>query len=197
MPTRALFPTLVYVAALQRRGAADLNTRLLHEINQLRRDDAAGRKWSALHYPGGFTSYASAHRLHRVSPTFAELERKLAPHVRRFCGSLGLDLKGHKLAMTDCWANVMNRGDVHGLHLHPLSTLSGTYYVQVPPGASGLKLEDPRLDRMMASPPRSAWISVRARAGQLVLFESWLRHEVPVNPSRLARVSVSFNFSWF
>jgi len=29
--------------------------------------------------------------------------------------------------MTDCWVNVMPKQVVHGLHLHPLSTISGTY----------------------------------------------------------------------
>jgi uncharacterized protein (TIGR02466 family) len=38
---------------------------------------------------------------------------------------------------------------------------------------------------------------VPAKAGQVVLFESWLRHEVPPNPSSADRVSISFNFSWF
>jgi uncharacterized protein (TIGR02466 family) len=74
-----------------------------------------------------------------------------------------------------------------------------------PPGSAGLKFEDPRLERYMAAPPRKAnarmrnraWVTVPAMAGQLVLFESWLRHEVPPNPARGERVSVSFNYSWF
>ena len=32
--------------------------------------------------------------------------------------------------MTDCWVNIMPRGTAHGLHLHPLATISGTYYVK-------------------------------------------------------------------
>jgi len=36
-----------------------------------------------------------------------------------------------------------------------------------------------------------------ARAGQVVLFESWLRHEVSLNAVAAERVSVSFNYSWF
>jgi uncharacterized protein (TIGR02466 family) len=99
----------------------------------------------------------------------------------------------------------MPRRVVHGLHLHPLSTLSGTYYVRTPAGSPGIKLEDPRLDRMMAAPPRRArgrrgggpWVVLPAAAGRVVLFESWLRHEVPPNPVRAERVSVSFNYSWF
>ena len=35
------------------------------------------------------------------------------------------------------------------------------------------------------------------RAGRVVLFESWLRHEVPPNQSSSERVSISFNYSWF
>jgi uncharacterized protein (TIGR02466 family) len=197
MPTRSLFPTLLYDAALQKRGARAFNVRLLREIRQLRHDDVAGRRWSAKNYPGGFTSYGSVNRLHKVSPTFATLERKLSPHIRRFSRALELDLGQRELAMTDCWANIMPAGVVHGMHLHTMSTISGTYYVQVPPRASGLKFEDPRLDRMMASPPRQAWVSIAASAGHLVLFESWLRHEVPMNQSRSERVSISFNFNWF
>jgi uncharacterized protein (TIGR02466 family) len=94
---------------------------------------------------------------------------------------------------------------VHSLHLHPLSTVSGTYYVQVPAGGSGIKFEDPRLDRFMAAPPRRSacktrnrqWVTLAASAGQVVLFESWLRHEVTANTRRQERVSVSFNFNWF
>ncbi len=139
------------------------------------------------------------------SPTFAKLERALTAHVRTYAKSLALDLEGRELSMTDCWVNVMPQGVVHSLHLHPLSTISGTYYVRTPSGASGLKFEDPRLDRYMAAPPRRAdapeslrpWHTVAAKVGQVVLLESWLRHEVPPNPSKTPRISISFNFSWF
>jgi uncharacterized protein (TIGR02466 family) len=203
--TRALFPTLIYTGALQARGARAFNAQLLRECRQLRLDDAAGRRWSQRSYPGGYTSYSSVNRMQQVSPTFAALERKLARHVRAFGRALELDLTGRELAMTDCWVNIMPRHVVHGLHLHPLSTLSGTYYVQTPKGSPGLKFEDPRLDRMMAAPPRRAtarpaqrpWVVVPAAAGQVVLFESWLRHEVLPNPVAAERISISFNYSWF
>ena len=94
---------------------------------------------------------------------------------------------------------------VHSGHLHPLSTVSGSYYVQVPAGAPGIKFEDPRLERFMAAPPRLAsarpqnrpWFMLPAEAGNVVLFESWLRHEVPPNPSAAERISISFNYNWF
>ena len=205
MSTHVLFPTLVYAARLQAKGAAAFNRRLLRECQQLRHDDPAGRRWSARNYAGGYTSYQSQYRMQRVSPTFALLEQRLAAHVRRYAAALDLDLRGRQLVMTDCWVNIMRRQVAHSLHLHPLSTISGTYYVRTPRGGSGLKFEDPRLDRFMAAPPRRAgararsrpWVTLPAAAGGVVLFESWLRHEVPPHPVAGERVSVSFNYSWF
>ena len=205
MGTRALFATLIYQARVRGAHWAAVNARLLRECRQLRRDDRAGRRWSARNYPGGYTSYGSAHRMQRLSPTFAALERAVDAHVARFARELAFDLRGRKLAMTDCWVNIMGRGAVHGLHLHPLASLSGTYYVAVPRGAPGLKFEDPRLERFMAAPPRVSnarranrpWVSLSARAGQLILFESWLRHEVTPSQVAAERVSISFNYSWF
>src|SRR5215470_9139258 len=205
MSTRLLFPTLVYQERLRQRGWRTLNARLLRECRQLRADDAAGRRWSARNYPGGYTSYSSAHRMQRLSPTFAALARGLDRHVAKFTRALQMDLTGRSLTMTDCWVNIMGRGAVHGLHLHPLATISGTYYVVTPAGAPGLKFEDPRLERFMAAPPRVSnarranqpWVSLSARTGQLILFESWLRHEVTASRVAAERVSVSFNYSWF
>ena len=205
MSIHALFPTLVYTAPLQRSGTREFNRQLLKECRQLREDDAAGRRWSAVNYPGGYTSYGSSHRLQRISPTFEALQRKLQRHVNAFARAVEWDLSKRNLSMTDCWINIMPRHTVHGLHLHPLSTLSGTYYVQVPSGCRGIKFEDPRLDRFMAAPPRKAdartpnraWITLPAEAGHLVLFESWLRHEVAPHAIDAERVSISFNYSWF
>ena len=205
MATQLLFPTRIYAAHLTPARGRSLNARLLRECRQLREDDAAGRRWSAANYPGGYTSYSSAHRMHRVSPTFGALERALDRHVGRFVRQLEFDLTGRKLGMTDCWVNIMGRGAAHSLHLHPLSCISGTYYVAVPRGAPGLKFEDPRMERFMAAPPRAAtaaranrqWVTLPAQPGQLMLFESWLRHEVAPNASATQRISISFNYSWF
>jgi uncharacterized protein (TIGR02466 family) len=141
--------------------------------------------------------------MHTMSPTFGHLERSVRRYVLQYARALEFDLAGRELAMTDCWINMMPRGVTHGLHLHPLATISGTYYVRTPRGVPGLKLEDPRLDRYMAAPPRRAdagqrpWFTVPVAAGTVVLFESWLRHEVPPNPVASERVSISFNYNWF
>jgi uncharacterized protein (TIGR02466 family) len=196
MAIKALFPTLVLHGPLTRPAGARFDQTLLDECQALAASDAAGRKWSARNYLGGYTSYGSLDRLHLVSSVFARLARRLDPEVKAFARALRYDLAGRTLAMTDCWLNVMPAGVVHSLHLHPTSFISGTYYVQVPKGAGALKVEDPRLSKMMAAPPRQSFVSVPAKAGDVILFESWLRHEVP--PARYAgeRISISFNYAW-
>jgi uncharacterized protein (TIGR02466 family) len=201
----AWFPTLIYYAALQGAGGAAFNRELLKECYQLRDFDEAGRKWSVKNYPGGYTSYGSMDKLHRFSSTFEMLEKKITRHVVAYARTLEMDLSGRKLEMTDCWVNIMPHQVVHSLHLHPLSTISGTYYVRTPRNCSTIKFEDPRLSKFMAAPPKvanasaanRAHVTYQAEAGKVVLFESWLRHEVGANQAATDRVSVSFNYNWF
>jgi uncharacterized protein (TIGR02466 family) len=204
MAIRALFPTLISRESLAGSDQRRLDRDLADECQSLALSDAAGRRWSARHYLGGYTSYGSLDRLHLVSSLFAALQKRIDARVAAFVRALHYDMRGRALAMTDCWANVMQAGAVHSLHLHPGSFISGSYYVQVPKGAAQLKFEDPRLGLHMAAPPRRAdapprfqsFVSVPAKAGDLVLFESWLRHEVP--PARFPgeRISISFNYGW-
>jgi len=180
------------------------NRELADECRRLRDFDAAGRRWSDKNYPGGYTSYASMNELHRFSSTFTDLERKLTRHVRTFAKALELDLRGRTIRLTDLWVNIMPPTVAHSLHLHPLSFISGTYYVATPHGCPGLKFEDPRLDRFMAAPPKLSTarrqnqphITYPAEAGNVILFESWLRHEVAPNRVNDERISVSFNYNW-
>jgi uncharacterized protein (TIGR02466 family) len=198
----AWFPTHIYAAVLQPRWQA-LNRELLAECRQLRDFDEAGRKWSAKSYPGGYTSYGSLDKVHRMSSTFMELQARIDRHVKAYAKILDFDLSERTLEMTDCWINIMPRQVAHSLHLHPNSVISGTYYVATPRGCAGLKFEDPRLSRFMAAPPRvpkvrrenQTFVTYPARAGHVTLFESWLRHEVVANPVEAERISISFNYA--
>ena len=205
MGTRTWFPTLIYDAPLAKDGARKLRRMLLEECLQLREMDDEGHAWCAERYPNGYTSYGSMAQMHRMSSTFMELREHLDRHVRSYARSLEYDLEGRSLEMTDCWVNVMPRDCAHTAHIHPASTISGTYYVQTPKGASCIKFEDPRLASFMAAPPRKpdpaprnkTFVEYAAEAGHVVLFESWLRHEVPVSRIDAERVSISFNYGWF
>ena len=203
MGVKLVFPTYIYTGGLGPKGRK-LNKHLAKEISVLSEIDRYGQQWSKENYEGGYSSYGSMTQLHRTSPHFAELEKLLRPHVKRYLAKLNWDLLGRKLEMTTCWANSMGNGTHHTLHSHPLSILSGVYYVDVPPKSSPFKIEDPRLGFFMNSPPRKTsapateqnYLRIQPKAAELVLFESWVRHEVPPHRGRKNRLSVSFNYEF-
>jgi uncharacterized protein (TIGR02466 family) len=129
---------------------------------------------------------------------------KLDKHAAQFARDLSFDLGGARLKMNSLWVNVLKPGAAHTSHIHPHSVLSGTIYVRTPPGASALKLEDPRLAMMMAAPPRTAdapedsrsFVYLQPEPGTILMWESWLRHEVEANAAKTPRISISFNYGW-
>lgn len=195
----ALFPTLVYRAGLDR--ADRLNHALEQAAFELAEHDEAGRRWCARHGYPGYTSYGSLADLQDRSPPFARLKRLIEQHAARFARELHWDLRGGKPLCDTMWVNVLPEGGSHSSHLHTNAVLSGTYYVKSPEGAGPIVFEDPRHALMMAAPPRKAsaprasrtYVSQDPTPGTLLLWESWLRHEVPLNRAAGERISVSFN----
>lgn len=198
----SLFATAVYRAPLG--GQAGLMEELGAAALSLAEDDGAGRAWCAANAYAGYTSYASLNDLPWRMPPFKALAKRLDAHVAAFADQVGFDLGGRPLALDSLWVNVLPKGAGHSGHIHPHSVVSGTLYVALPKGASPLKLEDPRLPLLMAAPPRrkeaplgaQPFVYLYPEAGEVVLWESWLRHEVPPHAARAPRISVSFNYRW-
>jgi len=189
---RTLFATPLYEADI---GEAALLADLAHSIRSLARDDAAGRRWSRAHHYPGYTSYASLDDLPKRDPAFAGLARLLGRHAAAFADDCAFELK-RKPRLDSLWANLLKSGGRHSGHIHPHSILSGTLYVEAPPGSGAIRFEDPRLPLMMAAPTRpDTFITVEPRAGLLLIWESWLRHEVLPGAGKGDRLSISFNFA--
>jgi len=205
MALRPLFATPIYEATLSTHASFEnFNSELEAACKMLAAEDRAGRAWSKAHGYGGYTSYASLDDLPRRASVFAELKTRLDGHAKRFADALAFDLGKGRLRLDSLWVNVLKPGAGHSGHIHPHSVISGTVYVRTPPGASALKIEDPRLPLMMAAPPRRAdaeeaqrpFVYLQPEPGTVLMWESWLRHEVPANAARSERISVSFNYGW-
>lgn len=205
MALRSLFVTQVYEAALTgERDFEGFNAELEDACRMLADEDTAGRAWCKQNAYGGYTSYASLDDLPTRASVFGDLKRKLDRHAGAFAKDLALDLGGRRLKLDSLWVNVLKPGAAHSGHIHPHSVISGTVYVATPPGASALKLEDPRLPLMMAAPPRrpdapeaaKSFVYLQPQPGTILMWESWLRHEVPANAARRERISISFNYGW-
>ncbi|MDU9002887.1 2OG-Fe(II) oxygenase family protein [Sedimentitalea todarodis] len=199
----SLFVTRLYRAALNEFGEISPDE-LETSCFSIAGDDEAGQDWCEENGYPGYTSYASLTDLPWRFPIFADLVAALDKHVAAFAEDLEFDLDGRALKLEDLWINILPEGGMHASHIHPHSVVSGTTYVAMPEGASALKLEDPRSARMMAAPTRRTgarqemrrFIYVTPKVGDVLLWESWLRHEVPMNMVDGERVSVSFNYGW-
>ena len=179
-----------------------LNAALEVACLHLSQTDRAGLKWSDAHGYPGYTSYASLDDLADRMVEFKKLERILDKHAAAFAKALHWNIRGGKPMCDSLWVNVMPEGGSHTSHIHTNAVISGTYYVKVPEGAGPIVYEDPRMGLMMAAPPRlksaprdmQSHVSETPEAGTLLLWESWLRHEVPLNRAAGERISISFNY---
>lgn len=200
----SLFVTRLYRARLGEHGKPIDPEELEASCYSIAEDDAAGQQWCEDNGYPGYTSYASLTDLAWRFPIFADIVEALDQHVAGFAKDLEFDLDGRELKLEDIWINILPEGGLHTSHIHPHSVISGTTYVAMPDGASALKLEDPRSARMMAAPVRKkdarremqAFVYCRPEVGDVLLWESWLRHEVPMNMAEGERISVSFNYAW-
>lgn len=196
---RTLFSTKLYEADL---GDIGCLPELASSIRSLARDDQAGRRWSKEHRYPGYTSYASLNDLPARDPDLGALAKLLSRHAATFAQECAFDLQ-RKPKLDSLWVNLLKGPGHHSAHIHPHSIISGTFYVEVPAGSGGIRFEDPRLPLLMAAPARRldgpdelrTFITIEPRPGLLLLWESWLRHEVLPGSGSKERLSISFNFA--
>ena len=202
--TSSLFVTRLYRAALAEHAPAVDPGELERSCLAIAEDDEAGQDWCEANGYAGYTSYASLSDLPWRFPIFADLVTALDAHVAVFAEALAFDLGDKPLSLDSLWINILPEGGIHTGHLHTHSVISGTTYVAMPEGTSAIRFEDPRLPMMMAAPTRRAdaprklrtFVSEAPEVGDVLLWESWLRHEVPMNLAEEDRISVSFNYGW-
>ena len=200
----SLFVTRLYRSTMAEKSPVIDPDELYDSCYSIAEDDEAGQEWCETEGYPGYTSYASLTDLPWRFPIFKNLVESLDKHVAAFAEDLEFNLDDRKLVLEDIWINILPPGGYHSAHIHPHSVISGTTYVALPDGAGALRYEDPRHAMMMAAPPRikdarrehQSFIKMRPDEGDVLLWESWLRHEVMQNTGEEERCSVSFNYKW-
>ena len=140
-----------------------------------------------------------------LQPQADERLRALSALVGPRIAELGELLFGERLewSVKEIWANVLEAGGQQALHNHANSFISGVVYLTPCHPQANLvfvkALGQPAFvfrntHRASATGPFNAdkWIMPSVSAGDLVLFPSYLLHEVPTNPGE-PRVSLAFN----
>jgi len=103
-----------------------------------------------------------------------------------------------RLVVTQCWANKNPPGSKHHEHVHPNSILSGVFYLKqdktLPPIQFAKSIQHAmKLDPKKYNNLNSETFLLPCVDGELLLFPSNLKHSVPTNMGKEARISLSFN----
>ena len=94
---------------------------------------------------------------------------------------------GSHVQLYEMWANILETGGYHNPHTHGCGGLSGVLHVTSPPDASPLVFLAP------FGGCRKLHEIIPAKAGQMLIFPSWLPHYVEPYTGKESRISVSFN----
>lgn len=190
---RDLFPSPVWSGPLPTLAAS--RPEMLEYVLTMRERDPGLKRSNVL-------GWHSPDQLHR-EPLF----RPLADLVEALVGTeiandLALDVVAERYRVRAMWA-IVNPTHAHNhLHRHPGYLFSGVYYLQVPGQAGSLNFHDPRADVRMLRPRFAAdttftnfLVRIQPEPGLLVLFPSWLPHNVDPNLSPEPRVAISFDIA--
>ena len=197
------FPTIVFKISCA--SSVELNQHLLAHIYAERNKDTEGIVRSNFR---GLRGWHSHNKLHR-DKVFDPLTKRINQAGARISKQLGYD-EEKVLKIGTMWSIINPPGSANKAHVHPGAHWSGVYYVQAPEGSGDIEFIDPRTSHIMTQPTfsqknrrnRASWTKVQypPRAGNMLIFPSWLYHSVNPNLSKLGeldseRVIVSFNLS--
>ena len=103
-----------------------------------------------------------------------------------------------RLVITQCWANKNPPGSKHLEHVLPNSILSGVFYLRqdktLPPIQFSKAMQHAmKLDPKKYNNLNSETFLLPCTSGEILLFPSNLKHSVPTNLGKEARISLSFN----
>jgi len=134
-------------------------------------------------------------------PAFQDLFHWIAACCQAALQDWGWDLTKATPTFNNAWAMVNRQGHSTRAHLHPNSVFSGVVYLQVPDGAGAIAFLDPRAGAQMLVPPlraaadedRQGRVRRLPKVGELLLFPSWLWHEVEPTGQDQPRIAISFN----
>jgi uncharacterized protein (TIGR02466 family) len=137
---------------------------------------------------------------------------KLLAVGRNIANRATTDRQGNPVVLTwkaNMWANINRTGHGNEFHSHPGSFWSGVYYVDdggidADPSLGGeLEFMDPRGPGPAMYAPHLAYgkaglsvganETVRPKSGRLVMFPSWVLHQVRPYGGMAQRISIAFN----
>ena len=150
-------------------------------------------------YPDG-TGKQSKNTKVLLSEPFTQLKIDIDKYLNAFVFDT-LKIGQGNLVHVQSWINMHDPGDHAPKHHHINSCYSGVYYIQTPYNSGGIVFtkSPSHMEQIFAHPSEgNLWNSSEwefpTKAGDLILFPSYLTHSVPKNESNEKRISVAFNY---
>ena len=185
------FPTSVYIHDV--KDPTIMNQELEKNILKWQEEDPKGIQKTNL---GGWHSPSTM----QDKPEYQQLIAELFNMMKEIFKKEQIE---NIVALGNMWANVSPPQAWNMKHNHANAFFSGAYYIKTPTNSGKLTLHEPRPGPLLLRPkqkeenlPKEYWKSVSfdPQEGRIIIFPSWLEHEVRPNESNDTRISVSFNF---
>jgi uncharacterized protein (TIGR02466 family) len=106
------------------------------------------------------------------------------------------------LQICNYWININKKNNDNAPHTHPISVISAVYYVKVPENSGEIIFHTPlqNYDEFIFEDMIEKYNAYNSsnyryipKTGDLILFPSWLSHNVSANQSEEERISIAFN----
>ena len=103
------------------------------------------------------------------------------------------------LELNNTWININEPGNSNRTHFHPASAFSGTIYISVNENSGRIAFYNDASPQKHypfvceTSPLFFKNVFYTPKNGMIVMFPSWIPHEVEANMSNTHRISISFN----
>lgn len=153
-------------------------------------------------YKNGVTTYFSNSSEFANDVDLLPLHKLIQDVVAPVARMQGVNMDKFGVEVTEMWLNRMGKGAAHGAHVHPSGHYSGTLYVNADDTAAPIRFYNPvaKLWRFCPLPVSQddnevtcEFVTHMPTEGKMLLWNSWLEHEVLENHSTDFRDSISFN----
>ena len=175
----------------------ELNNELIEYIYKLHDGDREGIKRSN---QGGW--HSENFRLADENSIQKKFAITMQKYILNTFQNMGWKIKDKNIRIKEMWAIINKKDNFNISHIHPNCFLSAAYYVKAPKDCGNIHFYEPNEVKKFHRPPvekltelSSSGFSIKPEEGNLLIFPSYLYHDVGKSLSEDDRIVISFNVS--
>jgi len=144
---------------------------------------------------GGWQSESNIYEYPTFKPLFEKLQPKVEKAAKEYTGN-----SESSVELINAWINVSRAGNYNRMHSHPGCNFSAVFYLTAPDEKATIKFVRPDFNLISGYEIYGFSNSVNvvdhvAVPKKLLIFPSWIPHEVEINNSNNPRISIAVNYA--